>query len=398
MANNNIVIGSSSAPDSGSGINSYCKEVSEELMRSGCIVHYLSPAPSDRSWLESNNIKHLSVGQGDSPKAAVDTILGYIKENNISAIINNDNAHIQNAAPFVRIPFISVVHLGETNILSLAKWNSQWVDYLVAISNQMKQTLTLRHAIQSSKVPIIYNGIRDPFRLLDLEAEPEYRVVFNGGSNKRKGADLLLKSVTKFPKGWEGFCLDWYGSLNDEYDEALAKLPFVKRCGRVSREDMITALEKADIFLLPSRKEGCPMAMIEAMAAGNICIASTGEGAMDVMVTHGENGFVCNLSKWSEEVVDILGLLGPNKNRILQMKKKARQQYLDRFQVGHTVKRLQELIKTPTVDRASLPDKAMLVRWHRPLIEGTNRAPFLDRIKIKFGMLTKDRRFTPIEE
>ena len=80
------------------------------------------------------------------------------------------------------------------------------------------------------------------------------------------------------------------------------------------------------------------------------------------------------------------------------MKKKARQQYLDRFQVGHTVKRLQELIKTPTVDRASLPDKAMLVRWHRPLIEGTNRAPFLDRIKIKFGMLTKDRRFTPIEE
>jgi len=40
----------------------------------------------------------------------------------------------------------------------------------------------------------------------------------------------------------------------------------------------------------------------------------------------------------------------------------------------------------------------MLVRWHRPLIEGTNRAPFLDRIKIKFGMLTKDRRFTPIEE
>jgi glycosyltransferase involved in cell wall biosynthesis len=48
----------------------------------------------------------------------------------------------------------------------------------------------------------------------------------------------------------------------------------------------------ADLFALPSSREGLPVALLEAMACGLPCVASRLAGATDVIITHGEDGIL----------------------------------------------------------------------------------------------------------
>jgi glycosyltransferase involved in cell wall biosynthesis len=68
------------------------------------------------------------------------------------------------------------------------------------------------------------------------------------------------------------------GKMRKRLEELAREIGMTSRTtfsGQVSREGQITdALDKADLFVLPSRTEGLPRAMIEAMARGLPCIGS----------------------------------------------------------------------------------------------------------------------------
>ena len=56
-------------------------------------------------------------------------------------------------------------------------------------------------------------------------------------------------------------------------------------------DDVPAFLAELDIFVLPSKSEGCPLALLEAMAAGRACIASNIPGCQDV-ITSGVDGLL----------------------------------------------------------------------------------------------------------
>jgi glycosyltransferase involved in cell wall biosynthesis len=58
-----------------------------------------------------------------------------------------------------------------------------------------------------------------------------------------------------------------------------------------ARSDIPACLAAMDVFVLSSRMEGTPIAVLEAMAAGLPLIASA-VGGLPALVTHGENGFL----------------------------------------------------------------------------------------------------------
>src|SRR3989442_10337011 len=62
--------------------------------------------------------------------------------------------------------------------------------------------------------------------------------------------------------------------------------------GEVDRDRIPSLLAEADMLVLPSRDEGLPLVLIEAMAAGIPTIASAGVGAIPEVVAHGETGFL----------------------------------------------------------------------------------------------------------
>ena len=61
--------------------------------------------------------------------------------------------------------------------------------------------------------------------------------------------------------------------------------------GYVRDEKKAAVLAEADIFVLPSYSEGCPVSMLEAMAAGQ-ALVSTSVGGIPDILHDGENGFL----------------------------------------------------------------------------------------------------------
>jgi glycosyltransferase involved in cell wall biosynthesis len=388
-----ILIGSSSPPDRGSGINAYVNQLVFELTRLGHQIIYAAPA-SQTAVVTGLVFEHLELGQQDSPVSATRKLMSVFASRKIDLIINNDNPYLQAIAPWSPCVFISVGHMGRTSVATLACFNHQWIDYVVAISGDMHKRFVQRFRLNPAKVPIVYNGVFNPYPAGLPAATPsnKMKLVFAGGSGVNKGADLLLKALEH--PSWSAMdCeLHWFGDINVSFRKRLNQYKNVVTHGRVSRVRFLEALGEADIFLLPSRTEGCPMAMLEAMSYGVIPLASDGKGAMQRLVIHGQEGYICRLSHWAQDMFDVLALLSGQRHRQRDdMRRKVFQRFVDDFTSTKTADVILGLSDSPVVCRSKLANKIQVLKWHRPVM-ANNKAPLINRIFIKTGYLAKSRK------
>ena len=80
--------------------------------------------------------------------------------------------------------------------------------------------------------------------------------------------------------------------MRTELETQIARLGLSNSVKLPGQSDHIVAhLAKADLFILSSRSEGLPIALLEAMSAGLPCIATNVEG-VDEVIVEGEHGLV----------------------------------------------------------------------------------------------------------
>jgi glycosyltransferase involved in cell wall biosynthesis len=60
-----------------------------------------------------------------------------------------------------------------------------------------------------------------------------------------------------------------------------------------TNEEVLDALTGRDVLVFPTRFEGFPVSLLEAMAAGLVPVASNLPGGLRELVREGENGFLC---------------------------------------------------------------------------------------------------------
>lgn len=385
----NLLISSSSAPDSGSGISTYSREISECLSQRGYKIHYLSPTPKDFSWLLKYDIKHLESNHDSNMKSICLSLIKYIKKENIVGIINNDNPALQSIAPAISCPFISIGHLEKFSIAPMATYNIEWIDYVVAISNDMQETYVHRYNAPTSKCPVIYNGINKTIESKLIKPSNKgnkLKLIFAGEYSKRKGADIILSMILTQNPVWKKIELHWYGDLPIKIRNRIKQNKSVYIHGRVPRKELLKELKNSDIFLMASREEGCPMAMLEAMSYGVVPISSNGRGAMRWLIDHGIEGYICHLNNWPKQALECISLLESNRELLNTQKTSVFKKFCREFTVDHTVDKLLSLIQNPTVVNRPAHKPLKLIKWHRfnPKI---NRASFIDKIFWNLGRL-----------
>lgn len=154
-------------------------------------------------------------------------------------------------------------------------------DKVVAVSKFVADTA--RKTLVDVPMQIIYNGVDiGKFRPGDRQRLPRepFRLLYVGSWKKLKGVDLLAPIMRELGNRFE---LRYTGGPSADPDKA--GMPGNMRdIGRLRGEEaVVAAMQDADALLFPSRSEGHPLVVIEALACGLPVIATRGSSLVEVV-------------------------------------------------------------------------------------------------------------------
>jgi len=164
-------------------------------------------------------------------------------------------------------------------------------DFLIAVSNDIREALVKSLGADPRKISIIPCGVdTELFHPLDKARKqkelgiPENSkvVLFIGELTKRKGVDLLLKCAERIREAH--FIFIGEGEVKANYENCY----FV---GPKPNHVLPKWINIADIFALPSRSEGTPVVVLEALSCGIPVVASKVGGIPD-LIHDGVTGYL----------------------------------------------------------------------------------------------------------
>ena len=139
-------------------------------------------------------------------------------------------------------------------------------------------------------------------------------VLFVGLLVPRKGVDTVIKVAEHFKEEDVKFVLVGDGPNRKEY-EAIVKEKGIKNVIFTGwRQDVIDFYKAADVFFFPSKGEGLPGVVMEAMACGLPVVASDIAGNKD-LIEDGETGILCGEASIDEYEKGIAELLQNQKTK-----------------------------------------------------------------------------------
>lgn len=115
--------------------------------------------------------------------------------------------------------------------------------------------------------------------------------VFTGRYHKRKGLDVLAAAYTLYRSRHRDCWPLRTAGMGPEIKH-LATVPGVSDLGFLSPEDIKSVLSEAGVFVLPSRYDAWPLALVEAASAGLPVIATEECGSAVEVVRHLYNGYL----------------------------------------------------------------------------------------------------------
>lgn len=152
-----------------------------------------------------------------------------------------------------------------------AAFDYRRADAVIAVSQGVRAEIVEDFHVAPARVTTIYNPVVSPTQLVPV-AEPRhnpaepYTIVALGRLVRQKGFDVLIDAMTRVPRLWR---LDIWG---EGPDRPMLEAMIAERGlqGDVHlrgyTDDPLAVLRRADLFVLSSRHEGLPTALIEAMA------------------------------------------------------------------------------------------------------------------------------------
>lgn len=182
---------------------------------------------------------------------------------------------------------------------------NQSLDLYVTVSERDRQSL-INSGVQNNAVELIYNAVD-----INISSLPENREALRkkfdlpsdaiictalGRLVPVKGYDVFVNAVQKIANQVpQLYCLIiGQGESEEELSQQIhaAKLEErVRLVGYYARQEAISILRSSDIFVMPSRYEGTPIALLEAAALARPILASS-TGGIPELLTHEEHALL----------------------------------------------------------------------------------------------------------
>jgi glycosyltransferase involved in cell wall biosynthesis len=167
-------------------------------------------------------------------------------------------------------------------------------DKIIITSNEDKSFIENRFKINPTKIIVVRNYIdTNQFKPDKNIVKDAKRIIFVGRLHKDKNLFLLLESLKDVDCR---LIIIGSGPQEKEIINKANKLNIdIEMLGKVSQKDLPTELQKSSIFVLVSKSEGNPKALLEAMSCGLACIGADVKGIKEV-INDNEDGLLTELS------------------------------------------------------------------------------------------------------
>jgi glycosyltransferase involved in cell wall biosynthesis len=199
----------------------------------------------------------------------------------------------------MRIPCVATYHIESKYLPNLAKYVKietqvlRKIRGIAAVSDPIKKELEHR-GVSDGRIRVIPNGI-DDFYMVEKEPKNYFKngkrdplVLFVGRLIEKKNIHVLINAIARLKKKFPRIRLlvAGEGPYKKELVNQVRRLDLIKSVNFLGYVDDTYSLYKmCDCFVLPSKTEGMPIALLEAMACKLPIIASA-VGSVPKIVTH----------------------------------------------------------------------------------------------------------------
>jgi len=172
---------------------------------------------------------------------------------------------------------------------------------ILTVSKEGRDNLSASYPVLASKIIAIQNGVEVPNfykKVYTLPTNRKFKFCFSGSLDiNRKGIDLLLEALRMiiYENKFENVSLVFIGQGKDKHLIEKIALEsniynYIEFTGEVTSP--IKEMKNYDSYVLPSRREGFPNSLLEAMSIGMPCISSNCLTGPKEIIDHNKNGIL----------------------------------------------------------------------------------------------------------